>query len=176
MVDDGAALLKALDALPYPIQIVFVCGRNRGLQRKLQKQAVKSKHSMLILGYVNEIHELMAVSDLIVTKPGGLTISEALAMSLPMVMYNAIPGQEEDNAQFLLQVGAATKANSLLELIQQISGLLQSPDQLHAMRKRALSVQKKDAADAAASIIMKTRRDYNSAPDGIEAWLPSLQI
>lgn len=175
MMDDVQAFFKALNDLPQRIQMVFVCGRNKKMETSLQQEAAQSKHSIRILGYVKEIHEWMAASDLMVTKPGGLTISEALAMNLPMVVYNAIPGQEEDNAQFLLQAGAALKADSMQELVQRVSGLLQSPARLRAMRKRAQTVQKKDAADAVAGMIMKTRFDYDLVPSAREAWLPTLQ-
>jgi UDP-N-acetylglucosamine:LPS N-acetylglucosamine transferase len=63
----------------------------------------------------------------------------------------------------------------LQQLVQDVSGLLQTPDRLHAMRKQAQAVQKKNAADAVASMIMETRFDYGLAPSAREAWLPSLQ-
>lgn len=175
LMDDGAHLLRDLELLTNRVQIVFVCGHNVKLKQRLERIAVKSKHSIRIFGFVDEIQELMAVADLMVTKPGGLTSSEALAMKLPMVLYKPIPGQEEDNAHFLLQAGVAARAGNSLELAQTITHLLQSPDKLLGMRLQASAVQRKDAADATASIILQTRRHYDSTALGVEALVPLLQ-
>jgi processive 1,2-diacylglycerol beta-glucosyltransferase len=172
--DSVAAFVEALDALPKLAQIVIVCGRNRKLEREFLRRAGHSKHRIRVKGYVDYVHELMAVADLMITKPGGLTISEALAMNLPMVLYKSIPGQEEDNADFLLQAGTALAADTRSALIAQISKLLLRPEMLLAMRKRADAIQKKNAAADAVQVLMKTRREYQINHLS-EQWVPSLQ-
>jgi processive 1,2-diacylglycerol beta-glucosyltransferase len=175
LFEEGSSLLQALEDLRHPIQLLMVCGRNQRLERELNRKAAQSKHRIQIKGYIDYIHELMAVADLMVTKPGGLTISEALAMNLPMLLYKPIPGQEEDNAQFLLQSGAALKAENLRDLMKQISKVLQSPERLRMMKEQSRRIQKKGAAFEAIEVIMKTRREYKPQSRA-EQWIPSLQI
>jgi processive 1,2-diacylglycerol beta-glucosyltransferase len=172
---NGASLLKALEELPQVIQILIICGRNHQLEQELLDKASQSKHNVHIKGYIDYVHEFMAIADLMVTKPGGLTISEALAMNVPMVLYKPIPGQEQDNARFLLQAGAAKQADNLINLINQIANVLHSPDQLSAMMEHSKSLQKKDASLSAIEVIVKTRREYNPQSRG-EQLVPSLQI
>jgi processive 1,2-diacylglycerol beta-glucosyltransferase len=172
---DGASLLKALDELPQIVQILIVCGRNQQLERVLLDKVSQSKHNVHIKGYIDYVHEFMVIADLMVTKPGGLTISEALAMNLPMVLYKPIPGQEQDNARFLLQAGVAKQADNLTNLIEQIANVLQSPDQLSEMIEHSKHLQKKDASLSAIEVIVKTRREYNPQSRG-EQLVPSLQI
>lgn len=115
LIGEGSSLLSALDLLPMRMQVIIICGRNEGLRQELLMQACSSKHRVLVNGYVDNVHELMAISDLIVTKPGGVTVTEALALSIPLILFRPLPGQEEDNARFLTRSGAAIAAHSLTE-------------------------------------------------------------
>jgi processive 1,2-diacylglycerol beta-glucosyltransferase len=98
-----------------------------------------------VFGYVREIPELMALSDVMVSKAGGVTTSEALA-ELPMVIIHPIPGQEEDNAAFLQEVGAALVAPTLRDLPGVVSDLLADHERLACMRHAARRVKRPDAA------------------------------
>ena len=118
-------ILSELNKLSTPIQIVVVCGRNEELRRDLA--VLERRHPTHVLGFVTNMHELMAVSDLILTKPGGLTSSEALAMGKPMFVLNPIPGQEAANSDFLLEQGVAAKANRSEDLPFRLEKLLHSP-------------------------------------------------
>src|SRR5204862_2388015 len=112
------------------------CGRNEELRCKLAiREARQPTH---ILGFVTNMHELMAVSDLVISKPGGLTTSEALAMEKPIFVLNPIPGQEAANSDFLLEHGAAAKANRIEDLPFRLEKLLGSSklDELAAAAKR----------------------------------------
>jgi processive 1,2-diacylglycerol beta-glucosyltransferase len=151
------SLLKALDALPMRIQLIFVCGNNDKLQLQLTEQLACSKHRVHIYGYIDHIHELMGVSHFMVGKPGGLTISEALAMELPMIIFNPLPGQEEDNTKFLVQSGVAFQAKVIQDLTNILVEWLQHPEILKPIREKARKVQKKWAAFDARDIIWKTR-------------------
>jgi len=84
------------------------------------------KHPTQILGFVTNMHELMAISDLIITKPGGLTSSEALAMGKPILILDPIPGQEAANSDFLLERGAASKVNRVEDLPFRVNQLFGS--------------------------------------------------
>lgn len=119
-----AEILNELNKLTRPIQILVVCGRNDELRREL---AMLDRHQPThLFGFVQNMQELMAVSDLVITKPGGLTTSEALALGKPLFVLNPIPGQEAANSDFLLQNGAALKANRMEDLPFRLDKLLGS--------------------------------------------------
>ncbi|MDO4199843.1 MAG: glycosyltransferase [Clostridia bacterium] len=87
-----------------------------------------------IIYFTSEVSKYMAAADIIITKPGGLTISEALACNLPMALFDAIPGQEEENAEFLVSHNMAVKLDSKKENIEVIENLLSNPEELRNMR------------------------------------------
>lgn len=119
-----AQILAALDQIERPLQTLVVAGRNDRLRRDLA--ACDRRHPTRVLGFVTNMHELMAVSDLLITKPGGLTTSEALALGKPLFILNPIPGQEAANSDFLLEHGAAAKANRVEDLPFRLGQLLGS--------------------------------------------------
>jgi processive 1,2-diacylglycerol beta-glucosyltransferase len=119
-----AEILVEMDKVRQPFQTVVVTGRNQDLRRELA--AVDRKHPTHVLGYASNMHELMAIANLIITKPGGLTSSEALALGKPIFILNPIPGQEAANSDFLLERGAAAKVNRLDDLPFRLDQLLGS--------------------------------------------------
>ncbi|WP_051348495.1 MGDG synthase family glycosyltransferase [Peribacillus kribbensis] len=148
LLGNGLSTLHALERIPKPLQIFFVCGRNKKLQNQLENRLNDSIHSIRVLGYFEKIDELMAVSDLMITKPGGVTISEAMAMELPMLIHNPLPGQEEDNADYLLHEGFAILAksnrdvNAQLKLLFSESGLLkQIKSRIHHHQRNGYPLQ-----------------------------------
>ena len=140
-----AEILCEINRLTNPVQVVVVCGRNEELRRELA--VIERGHPTHVLGFVSNMHELMAVSDLVLTKPGGLTSSEALAMGRPMFVLNPIPGQEAANSDFLLEHGAAGKANRVEDLPFRLEKLMNS-SKLAEMAKAAQSLGKPNAATA----------------------------
>lgn len=130
-------------------RMVVIAGRNEALRERLQGLAPKG---VRVLGFTREMHEWMALSDLAVTKPGGLTTSEALARGLPMVVANPIPGQETRNAAMLYEAGAAISGENLYTVGWRVERLLKDPQRLSAMRKAAKALGKPrsalEAADA----------------------------
>jgi processive 1,2-diacylglycerol beta-glucosyltransferase len=119
-----AEILAEMDKVPTTFQTVVVTGRNQELRRKLG--TCDRAHPTLVLGYATNMHELMAVANLIITKPGGLTTSEVLAMGKPVFIVNPIPGQEAANSDFLLERGAAVKVNRVEDLPYRLEQLLGS--------------------------------------------------
>src|SRR3954454_24414755 len=103
------------------------------------------RHKTEVLGFATNMHELMAASDLILTKPGGLTTSEALAMGKPLFILNPIPGQEAANSDFLLEHGAAAKANRVEDLPFRLEQLLGSK-KLKEMARDAKALGRPSAA------------------------------
>lgn len=91
------------------IQIVAVAGKNLKTQKTFRKLANTSSKKSIILGYSNRIHDLMSIADFVISKPGGLTTTEVLVSNIPFIIINPIPGQEEENARFLLNNGAAVR-------------------------------------------------------------------
>jgi hypothetical protein len=135
--------MKELDKSSAGFQMLVVAGRNPELEKKLSAQ--RFRHPVKVFGFVTNMQELMAASDVIVTKPGGLTASEALALGKPMLIVNPLPGQEAANSDFLLERGAAVKANRLEDLSYRVSRLMAGPP-LARMRKAAQTLGRPRAA------------------------------
>jgi processive 1,2-diacylglycerol beta-glucosyltransferase len=150
-----AEILAELDKVQQPFQAVVVTGRNEELRRELAAQ--DRKHPTHILGFASNMHELMAISDLIISKPGGLTTSEALAMGRPLFILNPIPGQEAANSDFLLEHGAAAKVNRVEDLPYRIEQLLGSK-KLAAMSRAAKVLGRPTAAlDICREVFMRAK-------------------
>lgn len=132
-----------LDAAPEPFQIVVVCGRNAKVRAELAARSFA--HPTHVLGFVSNMEELMASANLIVTKAGGLTTSEALAMGKPMLIVNPVPGQESANAEFLIEHGAAVKAKCIEDVSRRVTALLGS-SKLRAMARAARRLARPNAA------------------------------
>ena len=141
-----AKLYKALLEVTVPIQVVAVAGRNEKLKVEMHKIPCPARHRTKVLGFTKEIDELMAVADLVVSKPGGLTTSETLARGAVMVIVNPIPGQESRNSDFLLESGAAIKVNNVATLGHKITALLADPKRLEMLRANVKRVARPRAA------------------------------
>ncbi len=148
-----AEAVRSLDGVARPLQLVVVAGRNAELRRRLQAAARSAGHRVVVLGYTRRVRELMAAADLLVTKPGALTVSEALSAGLPMVLASPLPGQEEDNAAYLVARKAAVMAGEGDDIGGVVAGLLDDPAELARMRAMACRLGHPWAASAAAAII-----------------------
>ncbi len=98
------------------------------------------------MGFTTDIDELMAAADLVVSKPGGLTTSEALARGAAMVIVNPIPGQESRNSDFLLENGAAIKVNNVATLAYKVTVLFREPERLARLKDNARRLSRPRAA------------------------------
>ncbi len=130
-------LLRELVRMPAAGQIVAIVGRNEPLRRRLAELAHGARRPVTVVGFTDRMHEFMFAADLVVTKPGGLTVSEALACGLPLVIVNPIPGQETRNADWLLEHGAAVKVNHPRLLGYRVATLLGDPARLATLRAAA---------------------------------------
>ena len=137
-------ILHELDKVEREFQTVVVCGRSEELRRELAAQ--DRKHPTRVLGFASNMHELMGVADLIITKPGGLTSSEALAQGKPLFILDPIPGQEAANSDFLLERGAAAKVNRVEDLPYRVEQLLGSK-KLGEMAKAAKALGRLKSAE-----------------------------
>src|SRR5439155_6994771 len=142
-----------------PLEVVVATGQNAEARRRLADVPVPPHHRTKILGYTRKMDELLAVADVVVTKPGGLTVSEALATGTPLVIINPIPGQEDRNSDYLLEEGAAIKANLLATLPCKLDALLRDPGRLARLRANARGLGRPRAAlDIAAQSLALIRR------------------
>ncbi|MES2536432.1 MAG: glycosyltransferase [Pseudomonadota bacterium] len=142
-LDIIAARLLALDV---DFQLIVMAGKNMDALAALHKLAMRFPGRLLALGYTERVERVMACADLVITKPGGLTTSECLAMGLPMIVNAPIPGQEERNADFLLEQGVALKAVDAATLEFRVRHLLSHPAKLADMRIRAAHLGRPAAA------------------------------
>ncbi|SDF69236.1 Processive diacylglycerol beta-glucosyltransferase [Sporomusa acidovorans DSM 3132] len=140
-----------LQAAKTKIHIVVVTGKNKKLQKNLLNLKAKTflTHPLTVIGYTEHIHKLMAKSIMLMTKPGGLTCSEALAMELPILLLKPLPGQEEENADFLTRQGVALQLSVSLTPI--VEKLLQQPQILQDMQSKARALRQPDAANHVAN-------------------------
>jgi processive 1,2-diacylglycerol beta-glucosyltransferase len=142
-LDDVAARLVVLDP---DFQLIALAGRNADMLKRLEALAKRHPGRLIAQGFTNRVERLMAASDLVITKPGGLTTSECLAMGLPMIVHAPIPGQEERNCDYLLEQGAALKAIDASALEWRVRQLVARPDRLAAMAARARALGRPHAA------------------------------
>ncbi len=152
-------VISLLLRLRHPAQVIAVCGKNTELKERLDQMAdAQDRHPRVLLkvfGYTNAMQELMTASDLIVGKPGGMTMCESLAGGLVWVVVNPIPGQEERNSDHLLEEGCALKCNNLPTLTYKIDNLLDDPARLEQMRENALRLARPDAAFVIANVLKR---------------------
>lgn len=140
---------------PFPVQSIIVCGKDKKLYKSLDDIINTTKNPMVRFGYVNNVEELMTASDIIITKAGGLTVSEALTKGLPLVIFKPIPGQEEENAKFLMNVGAGVSAYNIDEIKQIIYSLAKDSQEMDKMRLSAANALPGRAAERTAEYILQ---------------------
>ena len=127
-------IYKEIIKLPTEFQIIVITGRNQKLYEAFTSVIEHSPKKTKLVYFTDEVENYMHASDLIITKPGGLTVSEALACSIPLAVFDAIPGQEEDNANFLLTHDMAVKLEKDIDPGETIQTLLEDSKRLEEMR------------------------------------------
>lgn len=151
-----AETVKRIDTLEIQqdFHIYAVCGNNAEAKEDVCALEGTLKHGMTVVGFVNNISTVMDAADCIVTKPGGLTTSESLAKGLPMVIVNPIPGQEQRNAEFLVNHGAAVAATKAYPIEECLYGLLTSEERLGAMVQCVNVLAKPNSSRDVCSFVM----------------------
>lgn len=138
------------------LQVVTLAGRNEVLLKRLQALAKKNPRRLFPLGFTTTVERIMSAADLVITKPGGLSTSECLAKGKPMLLVSPIPGQEERNADYLLEAGAAVKAVDAATLSFKLRKLLEEPERLTAMSAAALRIRTPHAARDVVALLSVT--------------------
>ncbi len=127
----------SLDKIEHEFQIIVVCGRNKFLYKKLKKKKGKIKKPLFVFKYTDSIDKIMDFADIIITKAGGITISESLAKSMAIIVTSPIPGQEEFNVDFLIRKNAILKANTPLEIQKSVASLFEDKEKLEFLKRKA---------------------------------------
>jgi processive 1,2-diacylglycerol beta-glucosyltransferase len=149
------SVIRKLNKLPQPFDIIVVTGKNEELQEELARKGAKLRHATKIFGFVENVHELMEISEMIITKPGGITTAEALVKKLPMIIINPIPGQEAKNSEYLLSQNVAVEATDANDVMLFVDEFLRNPRKLWAMREAAAALGRPRSAEHAAHEIFK---------------------
>jgi processive 1,2-diacylglycerol beta-glucosyltransferase len=158
-MDSSIVALRALLQMEEPAQIVALCGTNEELLANVVRatEGAPAHLKFRALPYTAEMHEWMAIADLFIGKPGGLTISEAMASALPMILLNPIPGQEEINAASMLEEGGAVSPTDVVTLPYKVDLLLREPKRLAGMRERMKQLAQPQAAYTILETLLGTR-------------------
>lgn len=139
-------ILRALDKASFPLAAIAVAGHNKALHRKIEAFRRNATIRIISLGYVDNVDELMAASDICIGKAGGISTSEAAAIGLPFVFVNPIPGQERANADLFVGLGMALGLKGIKNLREIVEGLNTSPGKMTILRERIKRVKKPYAA------------------------------
>jgi len=134
---------ELIDLLYKEVQLLVVCAGNKDLYRKLK---AKNYPSVYAFGFIDNIQELMAVSEVIIGKPGGLTISEGLAMNLFPIFITVIPGQESENVKALAEEGIGIYSTDMQHIKEVVLDLKNNPDRLNSIRQNIRRTQRPYAA------------------------------
>lgn len=140
-------VVRVLARFPRPLQALVVCGHDRRMTEQVRARTANAPHPFRTFEYVDNVEELMAVSDLLITKAGAVTVTEALVRQLPMLIYRPIPGQEEGNTEYLLEHGAALAPKTPEMLREMLEMLLADPARLEAMRRATASLARPEATE-----------------------------
>ncbi len=147
--------LKKIDDLYFDFQIVVVCGNNKRMYKKICKMQSQLKKKIQVYGYVDNVYLMMDAADCIITKPGGITSSEALAKGLPMIMVNPIPGHEQRNAEFMLNNGLALYATKSFPIDEALFSLFKHPERVQDLRHTISLYGKRHAAQRLCEFLLE---------------------
>lgn len=153
---DNLKNLQKILSLGFPLQILCVCGNNKKQFLQMEQFSAHYNGSCIIhsYGFVDNVDVMMSASDCIITKPGGLTISEALAKNLPMILVDPIPGHEERNAEFLTNNGTAMLITKSFSIDEAIYYLYKAPNRIESMRNTMKEIAHPDASQKLADYIL----------------------
>lgn len=165
--DKAAQIVDLLLSLSGKVNLKVICGRNRSLLKTLGEHPLRGKYGFEVLGFTEDIHHHYAEADLLVTKPGGLTVAEALCFGLPMIFVHPIPFQETRNAEFIRKQGGGWIVSDLFSLDRIVRLLSSERNLLVRARAACFGIARSGAAEVIADEV--TRRTLHSAGCGFHA-------
>ncbi|HEU4764745.1 MAG TPA: glycosyltransferase [Candidatus Eisenbacteria bacterium] len=150
-------VLEVVLSLPDRVQAAVICGRNEGLRRRLSHRVRGLEDRIKISGFTDRVDLYMAAADVMVGKSGGLTMSEAMARGLPMIVFRPIPGQEERNCDFLQETGAGVRVHDYEELHYRLMSYVMHPEHLEVMRGAAARIGRPQSSHDVARTVLQER-------------------
>jgi processive 1,2-diacylglycerol beta-glucosyltransferase len=153
-IGPAAELIRSFGQVDVHCQLLVVAGANDKLKKEAIAAATGLKIPAKVFGFVDNIHELMDASDLVISKPGGLTTSEVLAKAKPMIVVDPIPGQEQRNCEYLLEAGAAVRLYEPEDAPYKVQEILADPARLARMQQSARDISHPNAGKEIASDIL----------------------
>lgn len=148
-------IVHILEEVNYPLQMAVVCGKNISLYNWFKKNATNFKKPVHYFPYIDYVYKIMDISDIVITKAGGITVSEALAKGLGIIITQPIPGQEEKNVEYLSCKKAAIILNNLSDLEEILIYLLGNKKHLYLLKQRAKSISIVDSSLRIVDLIME---------------------
>lgn len=128
------------------LRVIVVCGKNKTLYEKLTPLAEQHPGSFQLFAYVDELHEVLKISHCVVTKPGGISITEAAAVRVPLILYKPVPGQEGENAKYFEEKGAAIVVHNADEIVENVQRLFNNETLLCSMQKSLELIHKSQSS------------------------------
>ena len=150
----GRKVLALVEALPKDALLVAICGNNRTLERNLR--ALIHTPRLQVLGFTDRMSDYMDAADLFITKPGGLSTTEAATKGLPLVLFNAVPGCETHNLEFLLSIGCAVSESGVLSLARCVNQMLEDPARCEELAGRCRAEFSHPAAERIYDALCRT--------------------
>jgi processive 1,2-diacylglycerol beta-glucosyltransferase len=147
-------MMRALGRVDLPLAGTIIVGRNGGLERRVLAAAERTQYPLRVFGFVDNVYDYMHASDVLLSKPGGLTSSEALSAQLPMVLIKPLPGQEERNTRYLVSKRAAIRARGESNVAQAVVEVLTSEPRQAQLRESMRVLRRPQAAQAVAERIL----------------------
>lgn len=148
--------LSELISIDRDFQIIVITGRNKSLKEKLEKNLMSHEQSIdkniCVLGFTDKMNDLLSAVDILVSKPGGLTTTESLLKEVPMIVPYFIPGQEEENLDFLSNCGASLRTSKKYTLSIILKVLIDNPDRIEMTKKNIRSIKKLNASQDIAKL------------------------
>ena len=155
-------LIQSLSTIGIDFQLLVVCGNNKRQYRELTRtlETYDGACTVLPYGFVNNVEVMMSAADCIITKPGGLTVSEALAKNLPMILVDPIPGHEERNVEFLMNNGMAMLVTKTFPVDEAVYHLFTNPARLQSVRETMHAIAHPDATSVCANSFWTCRKPF----------------
>jgi processive 1,2-diacylglycerol beta-glucosyltransferase len=153
-----ATTVRALARTSPSVTPVVIVGKNRRLEHRVAEEARRDGADVHVLGFVENVFDWMRAADVLITKPGGLSTSEALAVGVPLVLLKPLPGQEERNARYLVSRGAALRVTRTGDLARVVDSVLHDERVAHRLHESAAQLAHPDAAERVAARIADLAR------------------
>ena len=148
-------MLVSLNLCTVPIQVIAVCGHNKDIHGRLKGLKKRINYPLVLFGFTDEVAQLMAVSDLMITKAGGISVTEAMNSELPMILFASVPGQETWNEELLIAAGAAEKAKKIDDIPAITNRVLLSEDAYDSLKAGMDKLRRPNAARDIVDIVLK---------------------